>query len=160
MASSGGSRRQARSYALQALYFSDLAQVAPADALEGLWGALVDGEGLDEVRPPESSEVSFAQRLVTGVASNHTRIDEMIERCSTNWRIERMPVVDRNILRIGTYELMEESDIPGSVAVNEAVELAKTFGTAESRAFVNGLVDRIGRQLERLPARKGRGRRR
>ena len=160
MASSGGSRRQARSYALQALYFSDLAQVAPVDALEGLWGALVDGEGLDAVRPPESSEIAFAKRLVRGVADNHTRIDEMIESCSTNWRMERMPVVDRNVLRIGTYELMEEPDIPGSVAVNEAVELAKTFGTAESRAFVNGLVDRIGRQLERLPTRKGRGRRR
>jgi N utilization substance protein B len=153
-----GSRRRARAFALQALYRADLAESPERESLLGLWQALVEGEGLDGTPAPESAEIEFAQRLVTGVAESRAEIDELIERFSTNWRLKRMPVVDRNILRVATYELMACKDIPGTVAVNEAIELAKTFGTEDSRAFVNGIIDRIGRQLGRLDEQR-RGRR-
>ncbi|MCO4744412.1 MAG: transcription antitermination factor NusB [Proteobacteria bacterium] len=147
------SRRRAREYALQALYTADLKGDTIPAALNALWAGLVDGEGIDESRPAESEEVEFAQRLALGVDSNREGIDALIEECSTNWRIPRMPVVDRNILRLAAFELQECSDIPANVSVNEAIELAKKYGTKESRAFVNGIVDRMGRKLDRLGSR-------
>lgn len=151
-----GSRRQARGYALQALYTADVRGVGGLEALNALWTGLLDQEGVDDNRPPESSEVEFAQRLVVGALEHREAIDALIESCSTNWRIPRMPVVDRNILRMAGFELMHCQDIPATVSVNEAVELAKQFGTADSRSFVNGIVDRMGRQLGRLERRSRR----
>ena len=145
------SRRRAREYALQILYVIDIVARPPKDAQNELWSLLMDGDGVDELRPPESEEVEFAQRLVRGVHSSRDELDALIERSSTNWRLARMPVVDRNILRIAAFELSECHDIPPSVSINEAVELAKEFGTTESRAFINGIVDRIARQIGRLP---------
>ncbi len=147
------SRRQAREYALAALYQADLAEASGTAALAGLWEALVDGEGLDDARPAESDEIEFATRLVQGVTARRDALDALIEDASRNWRLRRMPVVDRNILRIAAFELAHCPDIPGNVSVNEAVELAKRFGGDDSRAFVNGLVDRIGRELGRLEDR-------
>lgn len=148
-----GSRRRAREFSLLALYKTDLASESTDAGLPALWEALMDGDGLPDMGPPESDEVSFAQRLVEGVSQHADDIDALIESCSTNWRLRRMPLVDRNILRIAAYELKFCDDIPGTVSCNEAVELAKKFGTAESRAFVNGIVDRIGRQVGQLPDR-------
>jgi len=125
-------------------------------ALTHLWSGQLDGIGAEGDRPALSEEVEFAQRIVAGVEANMAGIDEIIEKSSTNWRIQRMPIVDRNILRMAAFELMECPDIPASVSVNEAVELAKTFGTAESRSFVNGIVDKVGRQIGRLAPRKGK----
>lgn len=153
----GGSRRQARMYALQALYQADVAQAGGEPGLAALWTTLLDGEGLDGERSPEHDEVEFAQRLVQGVESARAEIDAMIDGCSNNWRIGRMPVVDRNILRMAAFEMMKCQDIPPTVAINEAVELAKLFGTEDSRAFVNGIVDRIGRTTGRLAEGRGRG---
>jgi N utilization substance protein B len=150
------SRRRAREYALQALYQADLGKIAVMDALQALWSGLMDDEGMDDLRPPESAEVEFAQRLVCGVSQHREAIDALIDECSTNWRLARMPVVDRNIVRLAGFELMECQDIPSNVSINEAIELAKRFGGADSRAFVNGLVDRMGRQLGRVSPRKGR----
>lgn len=151
------SRRQARQFALQALYQADMRGITAMAALNDLWSGLMDGEGLDDGRPPASDEVEFAQRLVDGTLANQAELDALIEQCSTNWRLPRMPVVDRNILRLAAFELAHCPDIPATVSVNEAVELAKRYGTADSRAFVNGIVDRMGRQLERLdPSRKRR----
>ena len=147
------SRRLAREYALQALYEADLREVARRSALDHLWATLVDGDGLEGARPAEAEEVAFAERLCAGVDARHGEIDTLIETCSTNWRMPRMPVVDRNILRLAAFELLACPDIPGSVSVNEAVELAKRYGGADTRAFVNGIVDRIGRQLGRLEKR-------
>lgn len=146
------SRRRARTYALQALYHVDVTGEPVTAALQGLWAGLIDGEGFDEERPPESEEVEFAQRLAVGTTEHLESIDALIEECSTNWRLVRMPVVDRNILRLAAFELMECQDIPATVSINEAIELAKGFGTKDSRAFVNGMVDRMARQLGRLPA--------
>ena len=148
------SRRRAREFALQRLYQADLSGLPIPAALNALWSGLMDAEGMEGERPPESEEVEFAQRLAYGVEERREAIDGLIEECSTNWRLPRMPIVDRNILRLAAYELMECTDIPATVSINEAVELAKRFGTAESRAFVNGIVDRMARQLERIPARR------
>jgi transcription antitermination protein NusB len=142
------SRRRAREYGMQALYQSDLRGISTSDALNYLWsGALEGDEAGDGVRPPVSEEVEFAQRLVEGVDQHHADLDARIETCSTNWRVARMPIVDRNILRIAVYELVHCDDIPLNVSINEAVELAKRFGAAESRAFVNGILDRICRTI-------------
>lgn len=154
------SRRRAREFALQALFQADLRDVSITASMNDLWAGLLDEEGLDERRPPESQEVEFAQRIAHGVAERTAEIDKLIEDSSTNWRLARMPVVDRNILRIAAFELLVCHDIPATVSINEAVELAKSFGTADSRAFVNGIVDRMARQLQRIdgarrPSKRG-----
>ena len=135
------SRRRARGFALQALYHSDLTDSAVQRALTDLWAGLLDGEGFDDERPHESEEVEFAQRLALGVHDDQAEIDALIETCSTNWRLARMPVVDRNILRLAAYELMRCDDIPATVSINEAIELASTCpaierGAVELRAIV------------------------
>lgn len=150
------SRRRAREYALQALYRADLRGSQLSAAMNDLWSGLMDAEGIEEGRPPESEEVEFAQRLALGVEANRAGIDTLIEGASTNWRLARMPVVDRSILRIAAFELMECPDIPATVSINEAVELAKRFGGTDSRAFVNGIVDRMARQLGRVEGRRRR----
>ena len=144
------SRRQAREFALQALYCADMRTMPVPAALNELWSALMDAEGVEGERPPESEEVEFAQRLAFGCDEKRADLDRMIEEASTNWRVTRMPVVDRNILRIAVYELLECRDIPATVSINESIELAKRFGAADSRAFVNGIVDRVARKLDRI----------
>lgn len=146
-----GSRRRAREFALQALYNADVSGVTVEDALASLWTGLIEGEGVGDQRPADTAEVEFAKRMALGVVSRKDQIDDLIEQCSTNWRLARMPVVDRNVLRIASFELLGCDDIPPTVSINEAVELAKRFGTAESRAFVNGIVDRLARNAGRLP---------
>ena len=146
------SRRQAREFALQALYEADLREAAGGECLGHLWATLVDGDGMEGERPAEAEEVAFAERLCAGVDARRAEIDALIEGCSTNWRVSRMPVVDRNILRLSAYELLACADIPATVSINEAIELGKRFGTADTRAFVNGIVDRLGRKLGRIEA--------
>lgn len=143
-----GSRRRAREFALQALYATDLASVGGLSALGGVWASrLDDAEPQDD--PVTTEEMEFAQALVNGVIDERERIDRRIEAASENWRLTRMPVVDRNILRIGAYEIGAREDIPVSVSINEAIELAKRFGGAESRAFVNGILDRVASEVGR-----------
>jgi len=150
------SRRRAREFALQALFQADITGTPGGEALAALWDGLLDADGLGDARPPEADEVAFATRLVDGVVRDHEAIDALIEGSSTNWRLSRMPVVDRNILRMACFELRSAPDVPATVTINEAVELAKTYGSGESRAFVNGIVDRVARQLGRLnEARRG-----
>ncbi len=148
------SRRRAREYALMSLYEMDVGASGARDALEALWrGLLEETEGVLGSRAPESAEIEFATTLVTGVADHIQGIDERIEASSTNWRVARMSAVDRNILRLGCYELLHEEHTPPHVTINEAVELAKRFGTKDSKAFVNGILDRIARDLGRIAAR-------
>ncbi len=144
------SRRRAREFALQALFHADLAAESVSASLNALWSGLLDEDGIGEASGAESEEVEFAARLVMGVDSERDEIDTLIESCSTNWRLARMPIVDRNILRMAAYELRSCADIPATVSINEAVELAKKFGAKESRAFVNGIVDRMARNVGRL----------
>lgn len=137
-----GVRRKGRAYALQVLYALDLNETAAPGA------AVADYAGLFEleVDPPS---LDFAGQLVTVVRERLGEIDDVIQTASRNWRLERMSRVDRNILRLAAAELRHFPDVPVKVAINEAVELAKRFGTSDSPAFVNGILDRIAHQLRR-----------
>ncbi len=147
------SRRRARGFALQVLCAADVRDHDVGTTLEDLKADLQDAEEPTEDDRPTEEEAAFARRLVEGVHQERERIDACVEKCATNWRVARMPLVDRNILRLATFELMCCEDIPGAVSINEAVELAKRFGGTESRAFVNGTVDRVARTLGRVRKR-------
>ncbi len=135
-----GVRRGARRYALQVLYALDVnPTVTVAEALASYREAF-DLE-LDE-RAQE-----FAAQLARGTLEERATVDEIIQRASKNWRLDRMSRVDRNILRLATYELRHLTEIPTKVVINEAVELAKRFGAAEAPAFVNGILDRVAQAL-------------
>lgn len=92
---------------------------------------------------------AFALQLVTDVAGYQDEIDKAIQSASTNWRLNRMAAVDRNILRLGVYELFYCEDIPKRVTLNEAIELGKTFGTEDSGSFINGVLDNISKAREK-----------
>jgi N utilization substance protein B len=128
-----GVRREGRELALQALYSMDINQLDMRTTLQ-TFRENVRATGL--VR-------SFAEELVAGVTGKREEIDRLIEEKSKNWAISRMGKVDLNILRLAAYELCYRSDIPKNVTINEAIEVAKKFGTEESPAFVNGILDEI-----------------
>jgi transcription antitermination protein NusB len=92
----------------------------------------------------------YADQAVRGVASELERVDEAIRKASTNWRLERMARVDRNVLRLGAWELSQRAEVPRAVILDEAVELAKRFGSEDSGSFVNGVLDRIATDLGRV----------
>lgn len=149
------SRRRAREFALQALYAADVAAVPSAAAISGVLAARLDDADAD-AEPVDAEEMEFARTLVAGVLDDRDAIDKRIEAASENWRLARMPTVDRNILRLGAFELEKRADIPASVAINEAIELAKRYGGGESRAFVNGILDRIASEVGRGGRRSGK----
>jgi transcription antitermination protein NusB len=113
------------------------AKLGSQGALDAAWTAH-DDEG---PRDPAADE--FARELIAGVQANLADIDKVIEEHSHNWRLDRMQRIDRNVLRIGVFELKHLPEIPRKVTINEAVELAKTFGNEASSSFINGLLDRI-----------------
>jgi N utilization substance protein B len=140
------------------LYGMDVSGVLPDLALERFWSDFGDGQQLDPPPPYEPSEEngfaveeeeevkSYCERLVQGVAAARDELDAVITSISLHWRLDRMALVDRNVLRIGAFELLRLKDeVPRKVVLNEAIEIAKTFGTAESSAFINGILDRIGK---------------
>lgn len=136
MTAEGGSlRRRARERALQALYQGDPGDGRDhdGDEFEVYWRHFGDDD-----EPARK----LAADLVRHVQLHRQRIDSLIEQCSKNWRIDRMSRVDRNILRMGTAELLND-DVPRSIILNEAIEIAKRFGAEGSAAFVNGVLDRI-----------------
>ncbi|HET7787036.1 MAG TPA: transcription antitermination factor NusB [Myxococcales bacterium] len=129
-----GSRTRARECALQALYQLDTSGGDAREAVRGVMAHFEEADGETE---------RFADELVRGVRSEQAQIDSLIQRTSTNWKLERMARVDRNILRLAVYEILRRADVPVRVTLNEAVELGKKFGSEESSAFVNGVLDRI-----------------
>jgi N utilization substance protein B len=135
-----GSRRKGREAALRILYFMDVSSVSGTQAIRSYWGHLSNEEA-----PAE--DLDFANRLVRAYTDHQDEVNEIIRTSSHHWRIERMPIVDRNVLRVAIVELREMSDIPKRVTLNEAVELAKRFGSEGSGAFVNGVLDRIATEL-------------
>jgi len=141
---SAGTRRSGRAYALQLLYARDGDQSSDVYGETASWAQEFE---LD-VDPPSQE---FARALVEAASTRAVEIDQLITSSSKNWRLERMSRVDRNILRLGACELLAFHDVPLKVAINEAVELAKRFGTAESSAFVNGVLDRIANAVGRSP---------
>lgn len=132
-----GTRRAGRELALQALYALDLNPMAVQNSLQLL---------RENARVPGTVRV-FAEDLVAGVAENRAAIDQRIEACSKNWALPRMARVDLNILRLAVYELLFCPDIPKNVTINEAIEVAKKFGTEDSPSFVNGILDEIAAPL-------------
>ena len=129
---------------MQALYQIDVASEGIDDALARFWRSF---------EPVEREVLSLAEALVRGVAAHRRIIDEQIERVSTNWRLDRMAKVDRNVLRLAVYELLE-TEVPVKVVINEAIELGKKYGSESSGAFVNGVLDRMAADL---PAERRRG---
>jgi N utilization substance protein B len=139
-----GTRRTGRAYALQLLYARD------GDPSNDVTSAATDWAREFELEIDTGAQ-AFARELVAAATERTAEIDELIVSASKNWRIERMSRVDRNILRLGACELLAFRDVPVKVVINEAVELAKRFGTAESSAFVNGVLDRIASAAGRTP---------
>ena len=134
-----GYRRKSREYALQMLYQYDVSHQS-AGLAEGFWA--------DKEAPENIME--FADSIVDGVIENLDMIDDKIRLSASNWSIDRMAVVDRNILRMAVFELFYIKDIPVKVTINEAIEIAKRFGEEESGSFVNGILDRIVRDHQEL----------
>ena len=136
----------ARRLALDVLYEADIRALSPTVALEargdGDWVAAADdADAPDEIAAPDA--VAYARRLVAGVEEHLAQADALIARYAEDWAIERMPVVDRNVLRIALYELLWSDGVPVAVAINEAVELVKSLSTDDSGRFVNGVLGRI-----------------
>jgi N utilization substance protein B len=125
-------RRKARHMALHILYQREITEELVSAILEAGTYSEEDGEPDD-----------FCRDLVLGVESHQVRIDAAIEDISQNWTLSRMPLVDRNILRLAAYEILYLDDIPDSVSINEAVEMAKTYGGEDSSKFVNGILGRL-----------------
>jgi N utilization substance protein B len=134
-----GARRRARECALQMLFSYDLARPTVEDLIESYWGELA--EAADEVR-------TFANELVEGTILHLATIDDRIRVRTEHWRIPRMAVVDRNLLRMAVFEFLYHPSTPRTVAINEALEIARRFSTAEATQFVNGILDAIKRDLD------------
>ena len=139
-----GTRRKARECALQMLFAADLVKT-PDDLLTAnYWNELGDTEFDDKTR-------AFADNLVHGTLCNLAAIDDKIRTRAEHWRIERMAVVDRNVLRLAVYEFLYE-DTPHTVVINEALEIARRFSTFEATQFINGILDAIKLDLEKAAA--------
>jgi N utilization substance protein B len=135
-----GSRRKARECALQMLFAADVSQTPPEELVRMYWVELGDTD-------IEESARDFATRLATGTLTHTTELDERIRLRAEHWRISRMAVVDRNILRLAVYEFLHEPT-PRTVAINEALEIARRFSTYEATQFINGILDAIKRDLD------------
>jgi len=131
-------RTKARKRALDVLYASDLRAESPVDALER---AIAEGEG------PSND---YTATLVRGVVEHQARIDELLRTYAEGWTLERMPAVDRNVLRLGVFEVLYADDVPDAVAVTEAMSLVRDLSTDESPQFVNGILGNILRNKSSL----------
>jgi N utilization substance protein B len=142
-----GKRRRAREAAIQYHFWRDLQHGTSPEKIDDFF----------ELCPVKPTVREFAQPLIEGMVAHLAEIDERIRRYSENFDFNRIAAVDRNILRLAIYEMLYRDDIPPVVSINEAIELAKTFGGAESGRFVNGILDRVRKDLTRPlrePARK------
>jgi N utilization substance protein B len=138
------SRHIARSIVLQSLYEIDFRKNKEEEAAKILEKNITEfGEGIDEM--------VFMQRLLTGVSEHRLKIDKIIEKSAPEWPLEQITIVDRNVLRIGIYELLfgDKKEVPPKVAINEAIELAKNYGGESSGRFVNGVLGTIYREMEK-----------
>ncbi len=138
-----GKRREGREAAVQFLYQRDLNSSEPAGTLEDFW----------RLRPAPPKTRDFGTELINGILAHQAEIDERIKSVTANYDLHRIAAVDRNVLRMGIYEMLFCPDVPPVVTINEAIEIAKAFGSEESGRFVNGILDRIRHGLTR-PARE------
>ncbi|HMH49105.1 MAG TPA: transcription antitermination factor NusB [Candidatus Acidoferrum sp.] len=133
-----GRRRKAREVALQFLYQLDQhGDTDPTEHETEFWSR----------HPVDEATRAFASTLVRGAMSRHIEVDKLIAQYTEHWDLDRMAVVDRNILRLAVYELLDQSTAPPKVAINEAIEISKKFGTGESSRFINGILDRVHKEL-------------
>lgn len=132
-------RRKARELALQILFQADVGNLPIEEAIETTLSEAVGAD--DEIR-------NYAVQLVRGVWEQKSNLDAQIQSVTRNWAVERMAAIDRNLIRIALCEILNVSDVPYRVAINEAVELAKEYGTTESRRFVNGVLGALVRRLK------------
>lgn len=137
---SSGTRHKARECALQMLFAYDLVKLSSEDLLKNYWDELGETAIDDKTR-------KFANQLVQGVVSNLEAIDNCIRNRAEHWRIERMAIVDRNVLRLAVSEFLYQ-DTPNNVAINEALEVARRFSTYEATQFINGVLDALKQDLE------------
>ncbi|MEJ2041122.1 MAG: transcription antitermination factor NusB [Desulfosarcinaceae bacterium] len=128
-----GTRRQARELAMQALFSMDMSASFSKQALADYCQSFLQDKGGD----------SFFSRLVNGVLDHKDALDNVVERYSSNWKMRRMACVDRNVLRLAVFELLYCPDIPAKVSINEAIDIGKKFGSTESGAFINGILDSV-----------------
>ncbi|MBD3866748.1 MAG: transcription antitermination factor NusB [Acidobacteria bacterium] len=128
-----GQRRRGREYALQLLFQMDLSGGSPEDQFQDFW------EGLEV----PGSVREFAEKLVRGTWNESDSLDEEIGRAAVNWRMDRMATVDRNVLRMATWEMLFDRDTPAAVIIDEAIEIARKFGSEDSGGFINGILDSI-----------------
>jgi N utilization substance protein B len=134
-------RRKAREFALQVLFQLDIRKEKPSAAvLKPFWAEY----------GPDDEVKAFAEEIIKGTYKHLAKINDMIHQCAKNWSIDRMAVVDRNVIRMAVYEILYRIDIPTSVTINEAIEIAKKFGTDDSGAFVNGILDSVARMTGKL----------
>lgn len=131
-------RRKARELALQMLYQWDISKATPAEVDLTFW----------PMKEETPEEFPMARRLFTSATQETRRIDQIITRHSEHWRIERMPIVDRNVLRLAIAEFLTEPDTPKVVVINEALEIARRFSGPESVQFINGILDQVKSELE------------
>jgi N utilization substance protein B len=132
-------RRLGRILALQLLYALDVSPLPKAEVKYSFW---------DRMKKTPEEIKGFAKCLVEGVWENLKDIDNTISKCIDNWRIERLSVIDRNILRLATYEFIHRKDIPSIVSIDEAIELAKLYSSDDSPSFVNGVLDKVKKVVE------------
>jgi N utilization substance protein B len=144
-----GSRRRGREAALQILFQMEMSGASAADAAARFWEHLVEDDAAC------ASARSFADHLVQAVLKRRDEIDASIREVSEHWRLERMSMVDRNVLRVALAELLEDPSRPRAVILDEAIEIAKRFGGEESGQFVNGVLDALRSRLEGEAARDG-----
>jgi N utilization substance protein B len=142
-----GARHSGREAALQMLFQLEASGAGPDEVLALFWRSF-DADADPEGRP-------YAEEVVRGVADKRDDLDKIISAASANWRLERMTRVDRNVLRLGAWELVHRLDVPAAVTLDEAVELAKSFGTEDSGAFVNGVLNRIAETVGRKVPERG-----
>jgi len=132
-----GTRRKSRELALQALYQADMTAASPLDTLP----ILCDNFEVSRKALP------YGRELVEGIVANLPAIDAFIEESAAHWRLARMSLIDRNIMRIAVHEFRFRTDVPASVAIDEAIELAKRFGAEDSPAFINGILDAVRKKV-------------
>jgi N utilization substance protein B len=136
-----GRRRKSREFALQVLYQLNITQQGDAIALSQF----------QEHFHPKGEADEFLKRLVQGVLKHCKELDRLIEQYSENWRLDRINLIDRNIIRMALFELLHCEEIPPKVTINEAVDLGKRYGSEDSGSFINAILDRIQNEVVRKP---------
>lgn len=134
-----GKRKKSRELALQVLYQIEMSEGDAEENFNLFWQHFTPSDDLKE----------FSQKIVNGVCQHKEEIDTLIEKHSEHWRLKRMTIVDRNILRSAIFELMFCPDVPTKVVLNEAIELGKRFSSEKSGSFINGILDRVSHQIVR-----------